>query len=844
MTHRFLLYLVLFCGAALSGQNKTSGLHNLQEQYKRSASIPDKVEILLKMDSIYVFRMADIRSVLDSALLLSRQAQHLSRLIKYKGGYDRATLLMGSALMDKKDIQSAIILKDRAKGPLKIQLLIALGEHYLFRPGGLSQNIDSSYVYIHDALHRSRSLHSRTLENESLGLLGKYYFLRGNMRKGMQCFLAVIEFYHSTGDQKKEAKWWQELGTYTPNIRSTYSHKIGFYRKALTLYKNTNQQSEIPSIIEDIGSVQQRNNDLVRAEINYLKALEIRKSLHKNLYVNYLLLTRLYKQKAEYPKMLQYALVGVRQVDLAGEKYTAALYYFELAEAYRELGETNRSLLWYKKALDHLMASKEHYLFPIFGRIVDALILQGRIEEALHFMNRFTKENPPTTFLDQEILASAAGEIYYNLGKYDLAEKNYLQMIYFDEKQKEHSQNEIFSLNVGNYKTGAEAYCRIGSFYISTGRYRKAKPYLLKALGYKSTYISASEKKEVHLLLFKIDSAAGNYLSAINHYEIYKHLNDSIFNEKKSKQLAEMQVAYETAEKEKDLVLLRSKDKLQKKELQKSSQSKEYLSAIAAVLLILFMVVFSRYRLKQKSNMQLLAQQKEINVQNAELIGLTTVQRKLLSDKEWLLREIHHRVRNNLQMMISLLNTQSEFLSDPSAIQALRETRERMQTIALIHQKLYQPDTESLIDLASYIEDLVANLEQSFARAETVRFTLDVDRIFLDVSQAVPLGLLINEAVTNSLKYAFIDGKKGAVNISLKNLGTTTVLLNISDDGPGLPKESQFSTSKSFGNQLMELFAEQLDGLLTVENNWGVQISLRFEKIYFTKNRSLSALKI
>lgn len=132
--------------------------------------------------------------------------------------------------------------------------------------------------------------------------------------------------------------------------------------------------------------------------------------------------------------------------------------------------------------------------------------------------------------------------------------------------------------------------------------------------------------REVHLLLFKIDSAAGDYLSAINYYEIHKRLNDSTFNEKKSKQLAEIEVAYETAVKEKDLALMRSKDKLQKKELQKSSQSKEYLSAVAAVLLVLFTVVISRYRLKQKSNMQLLAQQKEINVQNAELIGLTTVQ--------------------------------------------------------------------------------------------------------------------------------------------------------------------------------------------------------------------------
>ena len=184
--------------------------------------------------------------------------------------------------------------------------------------------------------------------------------------------------------------------------------------------------------------------------------------------------------------------------------------------------------------------------------------------------------------------------------------------------------------------------------------------------------------------------------------------------------------------------------------------------------------------LKQRSNIKLQKQQGEINTQNNQLQILLGEQKKLVEEKEWLVKEIHHRVKNNLQIIISLLNAQSEFLESPTALNAIQESRERMQAIALIHQKLYQPDHGTLINMASYIQDMTHNLQSSFTQANRIHFSLHAEPIELDVSQAVPLGLILNEAITNSIKYAFPKPATGTITIHLQRKDDCYIALSIS----------------------------------------------------------------
>jgi two-component sensor histidine kinase len=170
---------------------------------------------------------------------------------------------------------------------------------------------------------------------------------------------------------------------------------------------------------------------------------------------------------------------------------------------------------------------------------------------------------------------------------------------------------------------------------------------------------------------------------------------------------------------------------------------------------------------------------------------------------------------------------QSDYLDNPSAIHAIQESRERMQAIALIHQKLYQPDYGTLIQMKAYIEEMIVYL-QNFADAGRIHFQLNIEEVKMDVSQAVPLGLILNEVITNALKYAFPGNGQGNISIDLHQRDEQ-VFLKIADNGMGFPENFNDPGHKSLGIQLIKLFAEQLDGKVRFENQNGAQVELVFK---------------
>jgi two-component sensor histidine kinase len=222
-------------------------------------------------------------------------------------------------------------------------------------------------------------------------------------------------------------------------------------------------------------------------------------------------------------------------------------------------------------------------------------------------------------------------------------------------------------------------------------------------------------------------------------------------------------------------------------------------------------------------------------VQKDTLIGEKD---QLLTEKEWLLKEIHHRVKNNLQVVMSLLNSQAASLQDQSALAAIKESQHRVQAMALIHQKLYQSESVARIPMQSYINEVVAYLHDSYDPVQPVRFNLSVEPVELDVTLAVPLGLIINEAITNAFKYAFPDGRPGSITLSLHWLQQARYLLTIKDDGVGLPSNYDPSNSRSLGMTLMHGFSNQLGGELTITSPPGLTISLAFAEEHLIPTRT------
>ncbi len=274
---------------------------------------------------------------------------------------------------------------------------------------------------------------------------------------------------------------------------------------------------------------------------------------------------------------------------------------------------------------------------------------------------------------------------------------------------------------------------------------------------------------------------------------------------------------------------MQNKEQLQRAELSREKLTRNITIIASSLILLLFVLVYNRYRLKQRSNKLLQDQQKIISQKNEALQQTINEKDDLLVEKEWLVREIHHRVKNNLQMVISLLNAQSEYLNHPSALLAIKESRERMQAIAILHQKLYQVEDSTKINMRSYIHELVDNIQQSFDKSERIHFQVDVADIGLDMSQSVPLGLILNEAITNAIKYAYPKNAKGSIQISLQQVEGRQLQLVIADRGKGLPEGFDIEHSHSLGMQLIKLFGEQLEGDLFLVNRNGLEIVLNFK---------------
>jgi len=242
-----------------------------------------------------------------------------------------------------------------------------------------------------------------------------------------------------------------------------------------------------------------------------------------------------------------------------------------------------------------------------------------------------------------------------------------------------------------------------------------------------------------------------------------------------------------------------------------------------AIAVPLVGLVYNYFHLKKRSKRILEEKQEEVNAQNILI-------KKISAEKEWLLREIHHRVKNNLQIVISLLNTQSAYLDNADALVAIRNSQNRMYAMSLIHQKLYQSDNLAEIDMKWYIKALVNYIMECFSTERKIQFTLATDDIKLDVVQAVPLGLILNEAISNSIKYAFPEDKKGSVHISFLAIGNDICELKVTDNGVGLPEGFDPDHTQSLGMSLMTGLTEQLNGQINMWNENGLVLHVSFKR--------------
>ncbi|MEQ8469699.1 MAG: histidine kinase dimerization/phosphoacceptor domain -containing protein [Marinoscillum sp.] len=304
-----------------------------------------------------------------------------------------------------------------------------------------------------------------------------------------------------------------------------------------------------------------------------------------------------------------------------------------------------------------------------------------------------------------------------------------------------------------------------------------------------------SQSRDSKELLSQIYEEKGDYRQAIAELKKFMILKDSLVNSESINALSELETKYETEKKEKEIATLALQN--QQKSLMLEKQASEKLLFIVAILGLILLLSIGIWLYRQKIKFNTILTSKNATISAA------------LTEREVLLKEIHHRVKNNLQIISSLLNMQSRFIEDKTAVDAVKEGRNRVKSMALIHQKLYQQENIKGINMPEYVENLTNALLKSYKIPhDQLHVIQEVQPISLDIDTAIPLGLILNELLTNSLKYAFPENQPGELSIRL-NEHNESLLLEVQDNGKGFTRNE--NNQNSFGLTLIDSLAEKLN---------------------------------
>lgn len=304
----------------------------------------------------------------------------------------------------------------------------------------------------------------------------------------------------------------------------------------------------------------------------------------------------------------------------------------------------------------------------------------------------------------------------------------------------------------------------------------------------------------------------GLYQQAYQYQIKFQHAQDSIFSMEKSKAIAETEARYETEKKEQRIAALAKENQI------KATQQYALLGGVA-LLSALALVLGFNARARQRHNKVLTQTNEALSRKNQEV--------------ETLLREIHHRVKNNLQIVTSLLRMQARKIRDPHALEALNASQARVRSMSLLHQRLYQGDALKDIPMRPYLTDLATVLLDSYqSEDQNIALDIAVDDISLDVDTAVPVGLIANELLTNALKHAFSQQQQGQLNLSFAKQANG-FRLEVADNGVGFPiKDSKPSAANiGFGLDLVETLSEKLHGQIIYQNGQGSRVTLIVQNI-------------
>jgi two-component system, sensor histidine kinase PdtaS len=500
-------------------------------------------------------------------------------------------------------------------------------------------------------------------------------------------------------------------------------------------------------------------------------------------------LSIIYKDQGLYDKALELALRAARILEKLEPQIVLGSCYNSIGNIYYKLKNFNYALSFHRKALSIRKTLRDNRsIAQSYNNIANLYKEFKKYDSALfYFSESLEMKMEMKDFNSASSTLNNLGDVSLALNNLPSAERYYKESLKI-KKEYNNREGECITLN------------NLGRLYIRTGFYEDAKQHLNEASRIAKSLQMLEELKlnfELRVQLLKI---IGPHEKLVLYMDSLLIVKDSLLAKNKAETLAELQARYETDKKEQQIVQLEKDRELQNIQVEYSRLWMIVSVCGALLLLVIVLLVYNQYRISVKAK------------------------RKV----ELLLQELHHRVKNNLQILSSVLSLQSLELKDESAIKAVKSNEGRVNAMALIHRKLYGSGGERSINIKEYVEELVSYLVHSygyFGKEFKLDFTLQA--INLDIDKAIPVGLVLNEIISNSFKYAFDYHPNPELKVDLSLSGTKELRIVIKDNGKGLPIEpDRIGESTSFGLKMVKMLMAEMKGKWEIKSLEGTTFEL------------------
>ncbi|MBS1606674.1 MAG: sensor histidine kinase [Bacteroidetes bacterium] len=700
--------------------------------------------------------------------------------------------------------QAALLQQLNASGPMadKLDALLGLANIHYNKPIKTLQDFPLATRYAREALGLSRQLQDEKRITESIYTLASIYLLEDSLSEAENLLPAI------TNDTVKNNVQVGLAFTYVFCPQRPLKDALTkgkFYAQQgqqlstrLRLKKNELLTRQYLAFIHNLEGNGKMGDQEMLDVIQQYKQLKM-----EGIQYPYLLLTEMHWMQGQFKEALNDHYLTTNAFEQSTDKTALSSLYYTAATLFGRMSEHQKEEDALRLGLEQCKIAIGRFNANLFiGEMARRLIRTGQSKKVLPFVDSLTHIFTPVTFDQKIATVGTYANAYLATGQYQQAEKYFLK--------------SFTMTKAAGWATGND-YSVLGYFYVEHKEYVKARPYLLKALSLQDNMTSVYDKRQLTYMLFLVDSATQHYTSAIRYSQQNHALDDSLELAKRHADVQKLMIQYETQKKDAEIKSFEQKELLGRARQERADFIRNVVIAAATLFLIVAVILYRQYRSKKKLS--------EIIIQKNKKQQLLLEQlNRSLSEKEWLLKEVHHRVKNNLHTVMCLLESQALHL-ESDALKAIEDSKHRIYAMSLIHQQLYQTEGMTTVDLKAYILQFIGYLKDSFALGPRVHFELNIEPIQIEVPVAIPLALIINEAVTNSIKHAFRGIPDPTITITLYSHHDSLSLI-IKDNGTGIKNVEKIREKRSLGMKLIHGLSEDLNAKFNIQGNDGLEISV------------------